>query len=123
LTRALKSDKITTIKVDAGRVEDIERAAEGVDVVINLVVTWFCSNIMRAALKSGAHYVDTCFSESILSQMMENRPLEFDDEFKEAGLTALIGCGGAPGISNVLARYICDKLDRVDYVLELVINP
>jgi saccharopine dehydrogenase-like NADP-dependent oxidoreductase len=31
-------------------------------------------------------------------------------------LTALIGCGATPGITNVLARYACDKLDRVDEI-------
>ncbi len=112
----IKSDKITTMKVDAGRVEDIEKAAKGVDVIINLIVTWFCSNIMRAAIKSGAHYVDASFGEPILTQIMERQPLEFDDEFKKAGLTALIGCGGSPGITNVLARYICDKLDHVNEI-------
>ncbi|MCD6599674.1 MAG: saccharopine dehydrogenase NADP-binding domain-containing protein, partial [Dehalococcoidia bacterium] len=50
----IKSAKITPVKVDAGRVEDIERAARGVDVIINLTVTAFNSNIMKAALKSGA---------------------------------------------------------------------
>lgn len=109
-----KSDKVTAVKLDASKAGDIERAAEGVDVIINLVVTWFCSNIMRAALKSGAHYVDASFGEPILTQIMEKRPLEFDAEFKKAGLTALIGCGGSPGVTNVLARYICDKLDHVD---------
>jgi len=112
----INSDKITAIRVDAGKVEDIERAAEGVDVIINLIVTWFCSNIMRAALKTRAHYVDASFGEPILTQIMEKQPLEFDDEFKKAGLTALIGCGGSPGITNVLARYICDKLDHVDEI-------
>ncbi len=122
----IKSDKITTIKVDAGKVEDIERAAKGVDAIINLTLTAFNSNIMKAALKSGAHYVDTSFGEpslldilardNILSQIIENRPLELDNEFKKAGLTALVGCGGSPGVTNVLARYGCDKLDRVDEI-------
>ena len=97
----IRSDKLTTIKVDAGNIEDIGRAAEGVNVIINLIVTWFCSNIMRVALKTGAHYVDASFGEPILTQIMEKQPLGFDNEFKKAGLTALIGCGGSPGITNV----------------------
>jgi len=122
----IKSDKITAMKVDAGRVEDIERVAKGVDAIINLTLTAFNSNIMKAALKSGAHYVDTSFGEpslldirardNILAQIIEKRPLELDNEFKQAGLTALVGCGGAPGITNILTRYICDKLDHVDEI-------
>jgi len=122
----IKSAKITPVKVDAGKIEDIERAAKGVDVIINLTVTAFNSNIMKAALKSGAHYVDTSFGEpslldirardNILAQIIEGRPLELDSEFEQSGLTALLGCGGSPGVVNVLARYVCDKLDRVDEI-------
>jgi saccharopine dehydrogenase-like NADP-dependent oxidoreductase len=122
----IKSDKITATRVDAGKVDDIERAARGADAIINLTLTAFNENIMQAALKSGAHYVDTSFGEpslldicardNILAQIIENRPLAFDNEFKEAGLTALVGCGGSPGVTNILTRYICDKLDRVDEI-------
>ena len=76
-----KSDKVTAMKLDAGKAEDIEIAAEGVDVIINLVVTWFCSNIMRAALESGAHYVDASFGEPILTLIMEKQPLEVEMGF------------------------------------------
>jgi len=110
------SDKVTAVKLDAGKVEDIERAARGVNAVINLTLCQFNSNIMDAAVKSGAHYVDAAFGEPIWQQLAEKRPLEFDNEFKRAGLTALVGCGGSPGITNVLTRYICDKLDRVDAI-------
>jgi saccharopine dehydrogenase-like NADP-dependent oxidoreductase len=120
------SDKITTIKLDAGKVEEIERAARGATVIINMTLTVFDSNIMKAALRSKAHYVDTSFGEptlldicardNILAQIIEKRPLELDREYKEAGLTALVGCGKSPGVVNVLARYICDKLDRVDEI-------
>ncbi len=110
------SDKITTVKLDAGKVEDIERVAKGADVIVNLTLCRFNANIMRAALMSETHYVDSAFDNPIWTQLTESRPLEIDNEFKEAGLTALIGCGGAPGITNVLARYICDKLDHVDEI-------
>lgn len=119
-------NKITTVRIDAAKVSDIEKAAEGADAVINLTLTAFNHNIMQAALKVGAHYVDTsygeptlmdiCARDNILAQIIENRPLEFDREFKSAGLTALAGCGASPGIINVLARYVCDKLDRVDEI-------
>jgi len=114
--KKIRSDKITTIKLDAGKIEDIEIAAKGADVIINLALIRFNANIMKAAVRTGAHYVDAAFGEPIWSQLAEKQPLEFDDEFKKAGLTALIGCGCSPGITNVLARYICDKLDRVDRI-------
>lgn len=117
------SDKITSTRVDAGKVEDIQRAARGADAIINLTLTAFDVNIMNAALNSRCHYVDTSFGEpslldirardNILSQIIEKRRLGLDREFKETGLTALLGCGKSPGVVNVLARHICDRLDRV----------
>jgi saccharopine dehydrogenase-like NADP-dependent oxidoreductase len=120
------SDKIKAIKLDAGNADDVARAAEGADVIINLTLTAFNPFIMEAALKSGAHYVDTSFGEpnlmdirardNILAQIIEKRPIALDQEFKDAGLTALHGCGGSPGTVNIVTRYICDKLDRVDEI-------
>jgi len=110
------SDKVTTVKLDAGKIEDIERAAKGVDVIINLTLFRFNLNIMKAALRSGVRYVDAASGEPIWTQLMKGQPLELDDEVKAAGLTALIACGGTPGVTNVLVRYACDKLDRVDEI-------
>jgi saccharopine dehydrogenase-like NADP-dependent oxidoreductase len=83
-------------------------------------------NIMEAALRRGAHYVDTSFGEptmldirardNILAQIIEGRPLSFDEEYRDAGLTAVLGCGFSPGTTNVTARYLCDKLEQVEKI-------
>jgi len=112
----IQSDKIKVAKIDAGKADDLERVIKGADAVINLTLPRFNMNIMRAALRSGAHYVDTAFCDSAVPfevQLIKHEPLELDVEFKEAGLTALIGCGATPGVTNVMVRYVCDKLDRV----------
>ncbi len=110
------SDKINTMRVDAGNLKDLLKAATDVDAIINLTLPRFNLNIMEAALKSGAHYVDTALGDLIWRQLIEQKPLEFDDNIKKAGLTAVIGCGGSPGITNVLIRYVCDKLDSLDAI-------
>jgi saccharopine dehydrogenase (NAD+, L-lysine-forming) len=109
-------DKITAVRLDAGDVDELQEAARGVDAVINLTVIRFNPNIMQAALTNGAHYVDTATDEPIWGQLLRGERLYLDQEFKDAGLTALIGCGATPGITNVLAGYACDKLDRVDEI-------
>ena len=106
----IKSDKITVVKLDAGKVEDIRSAARGADVIINLTLIRFNANVMQAAAESGAHYVDSASGEPFWTQLIEGQPLEFDDEFRKAGLTALIACGGTPGLTNILIRYTCGKL-------------
>jgi len=112
----IKSDKITAVKLDAGKVEDIKNAAKGADVIINLTLPQFNDNIRQAAVENGAHYVDSAMDYPLFTKLTEKGEPEIDSKFKKAGLTALIGCGGSPGITNVLARYACDKLDRVDEI-------
>ena len=67
--------------------------------------------VMEAALEAGCHYAD-------LGGLyhMTLRQLELDDRFREAGLTALVGIGSAPGITNLLARMGADRLDEVERV-------
>jgi len=108
------SPKITVVKLDAAKVKDIEEAARGVDIVINMTLMQFNANIMKAAVNSGVHYVDAAMDYPFIEQLKEEKQPEIHNEFKKAGLTALIGCGASPGITNVLAKYACDKLDRVD---------
>ena len=126
VAKRVGSDKIATVKLDAGNVDDVVRAAEGADVIINLTLTAYNMIIMEAALRSGANYVDTSFGEptlldirakdNILAQIIEKRPISFDKEFKDAGLTAILGCGISPGMVNVITRFVCDKLDTVDKI-------
>jgi len=112
----IKSDKITPVKLDAGKVEDIKNAAKGVDVIINLTLVEFNDNIRQAAVESGAHYVDAAGDYPLMEQLAWGELPEIDNAFKKAGLTALICCGGIPGMDNVLVRYACDKLDQVESI-------
>jgi len=112
----IKSDKITTVKLDAGKVEEIKNAARGVDVIINLTLVEFNDNIRQAAVESGVHYVDAAMDYPLMEQLTRRELPEIDNAFKKAGLTALIGCGGIPGVDNLLVKYACDKLDQVESI-------
>ncbi|MDH5713388.1 MAG: saccharopine dehydrogenase NADP-binding domain-containing protein [Candidatus Bathyarchaeota archaeon] len=108
----LRSDKVSAQRVDASNVDDLLRVLKGSDAVINATLPRFNLNIMSAALKSGAYYVDlaTDFPETLL-------PKEFalSAEWEKVGLTAVINQGG-PFVMNVFARYAADQLDRVDEI-------
>jgi len=107
----IKSDKITAVKLDASKIEQIEQTARGADVIINLTLPEFNENIIKTALNTGSHYVDAAgFFDS------ESEFEKADNEFKKAGLTAFTCCGASPGITNVMARYACDRLDKVDEI-------
>jgi saccharopine dehydrogenase (NAD+, L-lysine-forming) len=76
----------------------------------------FNDNIRQAAVESGVHYVDAAMDYPLMEQLTRRALPEIDNEFKKAGLTALIGCGGCPGVDNLLVKYACDKLDQVESI-------
>jgi saccharopine dehydrogenase (NAD+, L-lysine-forming) len=112
--------KVTGIRVDAGNLGDLKKAAEGTSVIVNATLPKFNLNIMGVALKSGAHYLD--LASGIDPDPYENlevevsKQLNLNDRWREAGLTALLGGGSSPGTTNVLAAYAADRLDRVEEI-------
>ncbi|MCF8069099.1 MAG: saccharopine dehydrogenase NADP-binding domain-containing protein [Desulfobacterales bacterium] len=108
-------NKVKPIKLDAGNKEALIEAARGVDAVINLTLIDFNDNVIQAAIAAGAHYIDTANAYEYLDEMAKGvSTLKYHEEFNNIGKTALMGCGGTPGLTNVLARYVCDQLDEVD---------
>ena len=69
----IRSDKVTAVKLDAGKVEDIKNAGRGADVIINLILIQFNANVMQAAVESGAHYVDTATGDPVWTQLMKGQ--------------------------------------------------
>jgi saccharopine dehydrogenase (NAD+, L-lysine-forming) len=62
--------------------------------------------VMEAALAAGCHYADLggLFHTTL-------KQLELHDRYREAGVSAVLGIGSAPGLTNVLARLGADRLD------------
>lgn len=112
----IRCEKVKGIHLNANSYEEVLSAAQNMDVVIDLVIPQFAFNIMRAALKAGAHYVNSAFDTPFWDQLVKGEPLSLDKAFEEAGLTALLGCGLTPGITNVMIKYYCDQLDRVKLI-------
>jgi saccharopine dehydrogenase (NAD+, L-lysine-forming) len=63
--------------------------------------------VMEAALAAGCHYADLGGLYHVTLKQWE-----LDPRFREAGLSAVMGIGSAPGITNVLARLGADRLDE-----------
>lgn len=112
----ISSTKITTKKVNANNIDDITAAAEGCDVILDFCLPWHVPNVMHAALKAGSHYVNSAYDAPFWDQLVNGEKLFLYDEFEKAGLSALLGCGGCPGLYNVVARLYADKLDTVESV-------
>ena len=66
---------------------------------------------MRAAIAARVNYMD-------LGGLyhMTRKQFALDKEFRRIGRVAIPGMGGAPGITNVMARALAGPLDRVDAI-------
>jgi saccharopine dehydrogenase-like NADP-dependent oxidoreductase len=96
----IRSPRVRTVFADA-RKPDLR----GHTVVINCTQHDFNLHVMRAALKAGVHYLD-------LGGLFvwTRRQLKLHRQFKRAGLTAILGMGCAPGITNVMTRATVERL-------------
>lgn len=72
---------------------------------------------MLARLKLEGYGIDLTFFECARGlYYVTLEQLKLHDSAKEAGMTAVLGCGCALGTTNVLARYTADKLDAADSI-------
>ena len=107
----IKSPKIKIRQVDVNDPEGMVEALKGSDTCLNGTVYNTNLPVMEACLKAGVHYTDMggLFFTT-------RKQLELSDRFAEAGLSAVLGLGSAPGVPNIQARYAADRLDTVESI-------
>jgi lysine 6-dehydrogenase len=105
---SLDDDRLEAAAIDVSDTEATSGLLEGFDITINSTPYYFNLDVMRAALQARSHYID-------LGGLFHTtrKQMTLDEDFREASLLAVLGCGSAPGITNIMARYGCDNLDRV----------
>jgi saccharopine dehydrogenase-like NADP-dependent oxidoreductase len=103
--------RVTAMALDAGDGEAMRRAFDNAHVVCNCAVYAFNLPVMEACADSGTHYVD-------LGGLFHTtrRQLALHDRFVDAGVTAVVGIGGSPGTTNVLAALAGRDLEVVEEV-------
>ncbi|MFA4965268.1 MAG: saccharopine dehydrogenase NADP-binding domain-containing protein [Thermoleophilia bacterium] len=106
---AYAGGKSAAVFVDARDAESVKRAIAGCDALVNATQHFWNIAVMHAAAAAGVQYTDMGGLFHVTRQQVE-----LDAEFKEAGVTAVIAMGGAPGVTNVLARYGAERLDTVE---------
>jgi lysine 6-dehydrogenase len=109
--RSFKSRRVRAAFADATKSGHLAKLLHGHTVVINCTQHDFNLNVMQAALAAKVHYLDLggLFSWT-------RKQLKLDRKFKRAGLTAILGMGCSPGITNVMTRAAVDELGRADSV-------
>ena len=87
----------------------------GAELVVNLALPYQDLAIMDACLEAGVHYLDTANYEPEDDARFEYHwQWAYQDKFKAAGLTAVLGSGFDPGVTSIFATWIRKhKLDGI----------
>ena len=107
VARERGGEKATSRAADARDEDGLARLLDDVDLLINTASYRVNLNAMRACLAAGCAYLD-------LGGLywMTGRQLELADEFRRAGLLALLGIGSSPGKTNLMAQRAIERTRR-----------
>ncbi len=100
--------RIQTAQVDASDVNQLVKLIEsfGPDAVLNLALPYQDLTIMDACLTTGVHYIDTANYEPEDTAKFEYKwQWAYRESFEKKGITALLGSGFDPGVTNVFTAY------------------
>jgi len=106
--------KVEPCRVDALDPESIRAAIRGADLVLNCTGPFykFVRTVLGTVIAEKIDYCDVCDDVDVTLDI-----LEMDQEAKQAGITALIGMGSSPGITNLMAKFAADHLlDEVEAI-------
>lgn len=138
--RPTTKTQITTAQIDAEDVPALTKLINDYkpDAVLNVALPYQDLTIMDACLNAGVHYIDTANYEPEDTDDPEWRKIyekrckelgfsayfdyswqwAYEEKFKKAGLTALLGTGFDPGVTSVFAAYAkkhyFDTIDTID---------
>jgi saccharopine dehydrogenase-like NADP-dependent oxidoreductase len=107
----LASPKLSIQEVDLNDHDALVSLLRSADACVNATVYYTNLKVMEACLQAGTHYTDM---GGLFHGTREQ--LKLNGRFAEAGLSAVLGMGSAPGAPNILARYAADRLDTIEHI-------
>ncbi len=113
LIAELHDARLSSFILDVADDVRLRSALADVDLCVNAVPTLagFQIAIFEAALAVGVHYLDLGGLGIYTAQQKAAH-----ERFKKAGVTAVIGAGSDPGMSNVICRLVADELDSIERI-------
>jgi saccharopine dehydrogenase-like NADP-dependent oxidoreductase len=122
LGRIEAGDRLTCQRLDAGSPADLLNAISSADIVINTTDGSRSVDILDACIAAGRPYLD------VHGTLLVNERLDRDEAARHSGITALIGMGCSPGITNMLGAYGArhgegDVEIAIEYFTQRPLNP
>ena len=116
----IKNVRIQTAAVDADNVPELVALMREFkpELVINVALPYQDLHIMDACLEAGVNYLDTANYEPLDEAKFEySWQWAYQERFREAGLTAILGCGFDPGVTGVFTAYAAKHyFDEIHYL-------
>jgi saccharopine dehydrogenase (NAD+, L-lysine-forming) len=97
--------------VDINEKDTFLKSLEGADACLNATVYYTNLQVMEACLERRVPYTDM---GGLFYGTREQ--LKLHDRFADAGVSAVLCMGSAPGIPNIQARYAADRLDTIESI-------
>jgi saccharopine dehydrogenase-like NADP-dependent oxidoreductase len=112
LQRLKKFPCIKTKQVDLSNLKEVKRLIGDFDLAVGSVPGFMGFAMMKTVISAGVDYADISF--------FPEDPFELDEFAQAQGVTVVVDCGVAPGLSNMLVGYVCSLFDEVEDVLIMV---
>ena len=107
------NEKVSAIQLDVNDSNALKQAMNDINIVVNTCGPYFKfgAPILKASIASGCNYIDICDDWEPTIDMMK-----LDADAKSAGISATIGLGASPGLTNLMALIAIRELDEVTTV-------
>lgn len=107
------NEKVSGIGLDITNTEKLKETMRLVDVVINTVGPFykFGPPVLEAAIECGCHYLDINDDWEPTVEM-----LKYNDDASSKNVTAILGMGASPGLTNMLGAAAIQELDEVETI-------
>ncbi|MEM6653321.1 MAG: saccharopine dehydrogenase family protein [Pseudomonadota bacterium] len=113
--------EIKTAQIDAMDIDATTALIQqtGAELVVNLALPYQDLALMEACLAAGVHYLDTANYEPENEAKFEySWQWAYQERFRAAGLTAILGSGFDPGVTSIFATWLrkhkLDTIQRID---------
>ena len=121
--KATGHQKMQTAQVDADNVPELVALIQSFqpELLLHVALPYQDLTIMDACLETGVNYLDTANYEPKDEAKFEySWQWAYQDRFREAGLTAVLGCGFDPGVTSIFtaraAKHHFDEMHYLDIV-------
>lgn len=123
IAKAVGNNRIQTAQVDANNVPELVELINSFqpDIVVNVALPYQDLTIMDACFETKTAYLDTANYEPEEEAKFEySWQWAYNDKFKDAGITAILGCGFDPGVTSIFtahaAKHHFDEIHYLDIV-------